>query len=110
MESFKGRLEKNAFLSVFLVGFTPLPVQVATLGAGFTEMALGTFALAMLTSRALRFGGLGLLVFWFGEDTLRLLRRHRHSALALGALLLAVLVFLLAAPWECESALRYRTH
>jgi len=95
MSIFKGRLEKNAFMSVFLVGFTPIPIQVATLGAGFTQMALMTFSMAVLLSRALRFGGLGLLVHWFGEDTLQLLQRHRYSALALGLLLLALLIFLL---------------
>lgn len=98
MEAFAQRFEDNGFLSVFLVGFTPVPVQVATLGAGFLNMSLAAFTAAMLLSRGLRYGGLGLLVFRFGEGTVRLLRRHRRTALVAGLLLTAALAFLLFGP------------
>ena len=98
MESFTERLEEGAFWAIFLVGFTPVPVQVATLGAGFTEVSLVAFTLAMLLSRGLRFGGLGLLVYRFGEDTLRLPGRHRRKALLAAALLLAAVAAILIAP------------
>ena len=98
MESFTERLGEGAFWAIFLVGFTPVPVQVATLGAGFTEVSLVTFTLATLLSRGLRFGGLGLLVHRFGEDALRLLGQHRGKALLVGALLLAAVAAVLIAP------------
>jgi len=98
MESFTARLQENGFLSVFLVGFTPVPVQVATLGAGFASLSLVTFTLAMLLSRGLRYGALGFLVQRFGQDAQRLLRRHRRKALAVGMVLTLVLAFVLFGP------------
>lgn len=98
MQAFTARLADNGFWSVFLVGFTPVPVQVATLGAGIAALSAGTFATAMFLSRGLRYGGLGLLVHLFGERTLRLLRQHRRKALAVGLLLTLVLAYLLSGP------------
>jgi len=98
MESFTARLQENGFWSVFLVGFTPVPVQVATLGAGFTSLSLATFTLAMLVSRGLRYGALGVMVHVFGERARLLLLRHRRKALVIGLLLMGVLAYLLFGP------------
>ncbi len=98
MDAFTARLNANGFWSIFLVGFTPVPVQVATLGAGVTALSIGTFTLAMVLSRGLRYGGLGTLVHFFGEGTQRLLRRYNRQALAVGMLLLVIVLYLLFWP------------
>ena len=100
---FKQRLENNAFWTIFLVGFTPVPVQVATLGAGFMEISLAKYTLAMLLARALRFGALGFIVYLFGDATLRLIKRHRKSVLLASSLIVAMIVFLLFGPEGSQS-------
>lgn len=96
--AFKRQLEDNAFWTIFLVGFTPVPVQVATLGAGFMEVSLAKYTLAMLLARALRFGGLGLSVYFFGDAAIRFLQRHRKNALLATSLVIAILLFLTFGP------------
>ena len=94
-EGFAGRLETGGFWALFLVGFTPVPIQVATLAAGFAGYSPVGFALAMLVSRGARYLGLCLLVRWFGDSTLAFVRRHRRSALVAGLALTGLLVYLL---------------
>ena len=96
--TFKQRLEDNAFWTIFLVGFTPVPVQVATLGGGFMEVSLAKFVIAMLIARSLRFAGLGLLVHLFGDNAMSVLQRYRSRALIVGLVLIAIIVFLLLGP------------
>ena len=98
VSAFKQRLEDNAFWSIFLVGFTPVPVQVATLGAGFMEISLGKYTLAMFLARSLRFGALGSIVYLFGDTALRFLQRHRKRAMLISLLIIAIILFLLFGP------------
>lgn len=102
MDAFSERVADNAFWSLFLVGFTPVPVQVATLGAGFMAVSLATFTLAMLVSRGLRYAALGFLVHVFGAGAQRMLRRHRGKALVLALSLVVVLAYLLIGPAQAS--------
>ncbi len=101
---FKQQLEDNAFWTIFLVGFTPVPVQVATLGAGFMEVSLAKYALAMVLARALRFGALGLSVYLFGDAAIRFLQRHRKKALFATSLVFAIILFLTFGPQASQAA------
>lgn len=96
--AFKQRLEDNAFWTIFLVGFTPVPVQVATLGGGFMEVSLAKFFFAMLIARSLRFAGLGLMVHVFGDNVVSVLQRYRARALTGCLILLGIIIFLLIGP------------
>jgi len=95
---FKQRLEDNAFWTIFLVGFTPVPVQVATLGGGFMEVSLAKFFFAMLIARSLRFAGLGLMVYVFGDNVVSVLQQYRSRALIGCLILLCIIIFLLVGP------------
>lgn len=95
LEGFTTRLNRDGFWALVLVGFTPVPVQVATLAAGVAGYPLASFLLAMLLSRALRYFALAWLVARFGERTLRIIRRHRRTALLAGTLLIPLIVWLL---------------
>jgi len=95
---FKQRLEDNAFWTIFLVGFTPVPVQVATLGGGFMEVSLAKFFIAMLMARSLRFVGLGLMVCVFGDNVVSVLQQYRTRVLMISLILIGIIIFLLAGP------------
>jgi membrane protein YqaA with SNARE-associated domain len=56
----------NLFWAVFLVSVTPVPFQLATLGAGATGGSLISFMLAVTLSRAIRYFGLAYLSKHFG--------------------------------------------
>lgn len=79
-ELFQAVLEKyraNAWSSLLLAGFTPIPFQVFALAAGFRQtIDIGTFALAVLAGRSLRFFFLGGLLFLFGGKVKELLDNH----------------------------------
>lgn len=74
---FEQEISQNGFLAVLLVGITPVPFQIAMLTAGATGYSLPLFLLAAGISRALRYFGLALLVFLFGEKVEELLIRWR---------------------------------
>lgn len=98
-ESFRQRLEADGFIALFIVALTPVPVQVATVGAGFTGYSILLFSLAVGLSRAARYAGLSLLVIWLGPRAKRWIRHHRKTAIAVGVLLLVGLIIYLAMRW-----------
>lgn len=54
------------FWTVFLVSFSPAPMQFATLGAGSVEGSFTLFFAAIAASRGIRYFGLALLARLFG--------------------------------------------
>ncbi|AHM05082.1 hypothetical protein roselon_02784 [Roseibacterium elongatum DSM 19469] len=54
------------FWSVFLVSFSPAPMQLATLGAGAVEGSFPLFIAAIAASRGIRYFGLAALAHLFG--------------------------------------------
>lgn len=79
-ELFQAALQKyraNVWSTLLLAGFTPIPFQVFALAAGFREtIDIGTFALAALAGRSLRFFFLGGLLFLFGGKIKELIDKH----------------------------------
>lgn len=54
------------FWTVFLVSFSPAPMQLATLGAGSIQGSLPLFLAAIAASRGIRYFGLAVLAHLFG--------------------------------------------
>jgi membrane protein YqaA with SNARE-associated domain len=66
-QSLSGRLEgESLFWTVFLVSFSPAPMQLATLGAGTVGGNVAIFLAAIAASRGLRYFGLAVLARLFG--------------------------------------------
>jgi membrane protein YqaA with SNARE-associated domain len=84
---------ENAFVSIFIAAFTPIPYKAFTISAGIFKIDLVIFILASLMGRGLRFFGVSYVVFRWGTQTLRLLEKY----LLVGTLLflLVILVALL---------------
>jgi membrane protein YqaA with SNARE-associated domain len=57
---------EGLFWTVFLVSFSPAPMQLATLGAGTVGGNFAVFLAAIAASRGLRYFGLALLATIFG--------------------------------------------
>mgnify|MGYP001162507615 CR=1 FL=1 len=80
-EGFEQTFSDNGFVAILTIGVTPVPFQVALLAAGMAGYSLPLFLVAVALARGLRYFGLALLVWLFGERALKLWRRH---ALATG--------------------------
>jgi len=88
---------KNAFLTVAVAGFTPIPYKVFTLSAGIFHESVGlaTLLLASLLSRTARFFLVAGLIFFFGSPVKRIIDRYFNLlALAFGVLLVAGFILL----------------
>lgn len=72
-EEMTGDLDRSGlFWSVFLVSFSPAPMQLATLGAGAVQGNFLTFIAAIALSRGLRYFGLAALAHFFGPRIAKL--------------------------------------
>ncbi len=82
LEEMRRRLgEEGVFTVIFLLSLTPVPFQIATLGAGAAQANLLPFIAAVALSRGIRYFGLALLAVWLGPRVERLLRgRLAHVA------------------------------
>jgi len=62
---------QNAFWTIFISGFTPIPYKVFTISAGFFGINLIIFIIASIISRFLRFFIVGFIMKVFGKDISR---------------------------------------
>lgn len=83
----------NGFWFIVSTGFTPVPLQLAMLAAGATGYGFVLYLIAVFIGRAVRYYGLALLVFYFGNQTERFIRRHQRTAI-LAVVFLVLLVTL----------------
>lgn len=82
------KYRENAWLSIFVAGFTPIPYKVFTIAAGFKEtIDLTTLALASLLGRSSRFCLVGGMLYLFGPKMKEYLDKYlERLTLALGIL------------------------
>jgi membrane protein YqaA with SNARE-associated domain len=57
----------NAFLAIITSALTPIPYKVFTIAAGLWKVNFGTFLLASVLGRGVRFFLVGLMIFFFGK-------------------------------------------
>lgn len=93
-EKFQMVLDKyreNAWTTIIVAGFTPIPYKVFTIAAGFKEtIDLTTLALASLVGRASRFFLVGGLLFIFGPKMKEWLDKYlERMTIALAILFVA---------------------
>ena len=82
----------NAFLAIFLAGFTPIPYKVFTIAAGFFSINLLVFVIASVVGRGMRFFIVAYLFKVFGELIGKLVYRYFNIAAIIFAVLLVILV------------------
>lgn len=88
---FQERMKTDGFWFVFSTGVTPIPLQIAMLAAGVTAYSIPLYMLATASGRVIRYFGLAMLVYYFGDETERLIKRYKWQSLALGLCLVVLL-------------------
>lgn len=58
--------QENAFASIAVAGFTPIPYKLFTIAAGAFDINFATFVAASAVSRPARFFLVAALFYWFG--------------------------------------------
>lgn len=89
IESFKAAMQRDGFWFIFSTGVTPVPLQVAMLAAGISQYSLALYMLAVVTSRTIRYFGLAVLVYFFGNKTEKIVRKYKWQVGAIGITVVA---------------------
>lgn len=90
-EHVRMRMEEDGFWFILSVGIIPIPFQIAMLAAGATSYSFFLFILASTLSRALRYYGLGLLVFIAGNKAQAIFERHKVTAAIVATIVVLVI-------------------
>lgn len=85
----KQQIRENGFWFVLSVGIVPIPFQIAMLAAGTAQYSIAGYLGATVISRGIRYFGLALLVWKFGNRAEILVRRHKKTSLVLVTLVVA---------------------
>jgi membrane protein YqaA with SNARE-associated domain len=93
--AFQERMNTDGFWFVFSTGITPIPLQIAMLAAGVSGYSLGLFMLAVTLGRVIRYFGLAVLVYYFGDKTEALVKRYKWQTIILGIVLVVLVWWLI---------------
>lgn len=74
------KYSQNAFLTVFIAAFTPIPYKVITISAGLFKIDFLAFILASLAGRGARFFGVAFLMKLFGPKIEKILEKYFNIA------------------------------
>ncbi len=82
----------NAFWTIFISAFTPIPFKVFTISAGFFKINFWIFILASILGRGMRFFTVGYLVKLFGKKMAKYAFKYfNYITLLVVALILLIL-------------------
>ena len=70
------KFQENAFLSIFLAAFTPIPYKVFALASGVAKISLSSFVLGSLLGRSIRFFSFGILFYFWGPAIKTYIDKH----------------------------------
>ena len=91
-ESFQvvvNQFQDNAFMAIFLAGFTPIPYKVFAIAGGVAKISLYDFILGSLLGRSLRFLVFGISLFFWGPSIREYIEKHFNKlTVVLGLLVL----------------------
>ncbi len=90
------RLEDEGFWAIFVFAISPLPYQVATVGAGLGGYPFGWFLTAIVLGRGLLYAGFALGVAVLGTAFAVHVERHKMSVLVVGTVLAVLAMVVLA--------------
>lgn len=82
--AFTNTMKTEGFWFIFSTGVTPVPLQLAMLAAGVSKYSLLLYMLAVTSSRIMRYFGLAVLVYYFGDETEKLIRQYKWQASIIG--------------------------
>ena len=86
--------QQNAFWSIFVSAFTPIPFKVFTISAGFFHINIFVFFIASLLGRGLRFLSVAYLVKLFGRQMAQYTYRYFNYLTLVILLIIALVIFI----------------
>jgi membrane protein YqaA with SNARE-associated domain len=81
INQFQDSMKTEGFWFVFSTGVTPVPLQVAMIAAGLSKYSLALYLLAVSSSRIIRYFGLAILVYYFGDKTEKVIKRYKWQVI-----------------------------
>ncbi|MCB0385709.1 MAG: DedA family protein [Bdellovibrionales bacterium] len=88
------KFQANAYLAIFLAGFTPIPYKVFAIAGGIANVGLAPMIVGGLLGRGMRFGIIGVCLYFFGPKVREALDKYlERFTLIFGVLV--VLAFIL---------------
>ncbi len=94
-EMIQQKFRDNAFTTIFLAGFTPIPFKVFTVAAGVVKLDLLVFTSGALVSRGLRYFIMGGMMYFFGEKVRDWVEKNFEKFTLISGVLLVALIYLL---------------
>ncbi len=91
----KKAFDKHGILIIFLGAFTPLPFKIISVTTGIFHINVVVFFTMSLIGRGLRFFLISLIVKNFGDQGIRLLKKHSFLISTLTGLILVILYFII---------------
>lgn len=88
------KYEQNAFLALFIAGFTFIPYKIFTISAGFFNLSFGKFILGSFVGRMARFFAVAIIIKIMGERAKFIIDKY-FNKLAVIMVILVVLGFYL---------------
>ncbi|NBB82870.1 MAG: hypothetical protein GVY28_05630 [Alphaproteobacteria bacterium] len=83
-ERYQAELRETGFSTMVVIGISPVPFQIGTVGAGVIRMDMAVFLAAVVGARSVRYFGLAALCNLVGRRAQAFIDRHR-TALVVGA-------------------------
>ncbi|MFP4518746.1 MAG: YqaA family protein [Oceanicaulis sp.] len=102
LEAAQGWIAEWGALAVAAATLAPIPVQTASLAAGLAEMAVWAFLPAIAVGRALRYGAMGVLLYFFGDEITDWWEKQPKAAKR-GAMTVFILAFIALLGWGAWS-------
>lgn len=91
-EAFQAQIQEHGFWFIFSTGVTPVPLQIAMLVAGVTGYSLALYMIAVTSSRVIRYFGLAVLVYLFGNRTEKIIKRYKWQSIVVAVILITAIV------------------
>lgn len=95
LQSLGTALDENAFMSIFIAAFTPIPYQIFTVAAGLFKINIVVFVVASILGRLLRFTIVALIMHLVGEKFGKLILKYLNYVLLVMGLALVVYILFL---------------
>ncbi|MCB0413854.1 MAG: DedA family protein [Bdellovibrionales bacterium] len=89
------KFNDNAFLAIFLAGFTPIPYKVFAIASGVAKISLFDFVFGSLLGRSLRFMIFGVSLYLWGPTIRNYIEKNfDRLTILLGVMATAVIAYI----------------
>ncbi|MCR4283883.1 MAG: VTT domain-containing protein [Parcubacteria group bacterium] len=95
MQSLAFKYEANAFWTVFVAAFTPIPYKIITISAGFFNISIFSFITASLVGRGGRFFIIAFIMKVFGKKVASSIYRYFNIFSIIFVSIVIVVLFIL---------------